>query len=91
MACGVPVVATTAGALPEVLGTDGVASVLVPPRSGESLARAIAELLDTPERRLAMGEAGRRRVERLVSWRRAAQNVVDVYREVLEERLAIAC
>jgi glycosyltransferase involved in cell wall biosynthesis len=91
MACGVPVVATTAGALPEVLGTDGVTSVLVPPRSGESLARAIAELLDAPERRLAMGEAGRRRVERLFSWRRAAQSIVNVYHEVLEERLAIAC
>jgi glycosyltransferase involved in cell wall biosynthesis len=91
MACGVPVVATTAGALPEVVGRDGKAGVLVPPRSGDALARALGELLDAPERRQAMGIAGRQRVQRLFSWRRAAEHIVDVYREVLEERMAIAC
>ena len=91
MACGVPLVATTAGALPEVVGRDGATGILVPPRSSASLARALGELLDAPERRQAMGLAGRRRVQEQFSWRRAAERIVDVYREVLEERMAIAC
>jgi MMP alpha-(1->4)-mannosyltransferase len=91
MACGVPLVATSAGALPEVVGRDGLAAVLVPPADGLRLARALDELLDAPERRQAMGVAGRRRVERLFSWRRAAERIVDVYREVVDERVAVAC
>jgi glycosyltransferase involved in cell wall biosynthesis len=88
MACQVPVVSTRAGALPEVVGSDGSAGVLVPPGHSESLARLIAELLDAPERRAAMGEAGRRRVEALFSWRRTAEQTVEVYRRAIEERRA---
>ena len=38
MACGVPLVATTGGALPEVVGTDGETALLVPPGDAEALA-----------------------------------------------------
>ncbi len=44
MACQVPLVSTNAGALPEVVGTDGSAGVLVTPGRSESLARPIGEL-----------------------------------------------
>ena len=91
MACGVPVVATTGGALPEVVGRDGRAGLLVEPRSGEALAGAIGELLDAPERREAMGEAGKARVAELFTWRRAAQRRVEIYREAIEERRRAAC
>ena len=47
MACGVPVISTTGGALPEVVGDAGR---LVPPADSESLRRAILELLDHPDR-----------------------------------------
>lgn len=92
MACEVPVVSTRAGALPEVVGTDGVTGVLVDPGSGPALARGIASLLDNPERAKAIGMAGRQRVLAHFTWRRAAERTVDVYREVLrEQRRAAAC
>jgi glycosyltransferase involved in cell wall biosynthesis len=92
MACEVPVVSTAAGALPEVVGRDGECGILVEPGSAESLARGIAELLDTPEeRRRAMGAAGRRRVLDQFTWRRAAERTVEVYREAIAERSSLPC
>jgi glycosyltransferase involved in cell wall biosynthesis len=85
MSCKVPVVCTRAGALPEVVGEDGSAGIVVPPGDPERLSMAIAELLDSPERRMAMGEAGRARVIQHFTWRRTAELSVEVYRELLEE------
>jgi glycosyltransferase involved in cell wall biosynthesis len=90
MACQVPVVSTHGGALPEVIGSDGAAGILVPPGQSESLARPIAALLDAPERRLEMGAAGRKRVTSLFTWQKAAQQTVEVYRQAIAERRA-AC
>lgn len=86
MACCVPVVSTRGGALPEVVGEDGQSGLLVPTRDAQALARAIAELLDDPARRVAMGEAGRRRVLEHFTWKRAAERTVEAYREAIEER-----
>ncbi len=86
MACRVPVVSTWAGALPEVVGPDGEAGLLVEPRDPQALCRAIASLLDSPERRRAMGAAGRKRVLSLFTWRCTAERTVEVYREALAER-----
>jgi glycosyltransferase involved in cell wall biosynthesis len=86
MACEVPVVSTRAGALPEVVGNDGSAGVLVPPAESASLARSIAALLDAPERRRRMGVAGRQRVASLFSWRRSAQRMGELYVELLAAR-----
>ncbi len=83
MACRVPVVSTWAGALPEVVGADGKAGLLVKPRSAESLARAVLALLNDPVRRAAMGEAGRHRVLSLFTWRRTAERTVAAYREAI--------
>jgi glycosyltransferase involved in cell wall biosynthesis len=86
MACQVPVVSSTGGALPEVVGSDGACGTLVPPKDAGALAAAIEQLLDQPERRNAMGRAGRERVLQHFTWRRAAERTVDVYREVISER-----
>jgi glycosyltransferase involved in cell wall biosynthesis len=80
MACGIPVVATRVGALPEVVGNEG-AGILVPPRDPQALAQAIQEVLGDEEHRKKMGEAGRRRVEELFTWERVAERTVQVYRE----------
>jgi glycosyltransferase involved in cell wall biosynthesis len=91
MACRVPVIATTAGALPEVVGTDGTTGMLIKPGCSKSLVEAIDGLLADPDRRRSLAEAGRARVLDLFSWRRAAERTVDVYREVLDERKAASC
>jgi glycosyltransferase involved in cell wall biosynthesis len=82
MACGTPVIATRAGALPEVVGEDG-AGILIPTRNSQALAQAILEVLRDPPRREKMGIAGRQRVERLFTWERVAERTVEVYKELL--------
>ncbi|SNQ51407.1 Glycosyltransferase [Frankia canadensis] len=79
LACGLPLVATTAGALPEVAGDDGEAAVLVPPGDAAALADAIGTLFDDPVRRARMGAAGRRRVEERFSWRSASAATAEWY------------
>jgi glycosyltransferase involved in cell wall biosynthesis len=81
-ACGTPVVATTAGALSEIV-EDGVTGVLVPPGEVEPLAAAIRRLLDDPLRCRLMGEAGARRIRERFNWRRTAEETVALYEEVL--------
>jgi glycosyltransferase involved in cell wall biosynthesis len=56
-----PVVATRAAAIPEVV-REGVTGLLVPPEDPEALARALASLARDPTSRAAMGRAGRRRI-----------------------------
>ena len=82
MACGVPVVSTTGGALPEVVGDAGV---LVPPRDSRAIATAIVDLLDHPEKAFAIGQRGYRRVQAHFTWRRAAERTVAAYREVIDD------
>ena len=84
MACGLPVIATIGGALPEVVGTSGEAGRVVAFRDPAALAAAITELCTLPHARVAeMGRAARRRVERVFSWREAAGRTADVLAEVV--------
>jgi glycosyltransferase involved in cell wall biosynthesis len=83
MACGTPVVTTTAGALPEVAGPDGEAALLVPPGDVDALARAIRRCLDDAELRARLGAGGRERVLSRFSWRAAATGTAEVYREAM--------
>jgi glycosyltransferase involved in cell wall biosynthesis len=82
MACAVPVVSTTGGALPEVVGDAGI---LVPPASSRALEHAIEQLLDHPLRAQALGQAGYRRVRRQFTWRRAGEQTVEVYRGLIRD------
>ncbi len=85
MSCGVPVVATTGGALPEVVGPDGETALLVPPGDSEALAAKIAWALDHPGIRRKVGKGGRERVKAQWSWRHTAEKTVDQYRARLAE------
>jgi glycosyltransferase involved in cell wall biosynthesis len=84
MACGTPLVATTAGALPEVVGPDGHAALHVPPADPETLAAAIGRLLDDPALRARLGANGRDRVLANYTWRRTAVATAAWYREAIE-------
>lgn len=83
MACGLPVITTTGGALPEVVGRDGETGILVSPRDPEALAAAIDEMIDHPEKRAAMGKAARNRVLSIFTWENAAADMEKVYGEVI--------
>ncbi len=86
MACGVPLVATTGGALPEVVGSDGDTALLVPPGDPGALAAAIGSLLDDGDRRARVGAAGRKRVLDRFTWPATARATVTQYRRALAER-----
>jgi glycosyltransferase involved in cell wall biosynthesis len=83
MASGTPVVASRAGALPEVLGADGRCAELVEPGDVDALTRALGDLLDSPGRRHRMGAAGRRRALDVFSWESVAAQTVRVYRRAV--------
>jgi glycosyltransferase involved in cell wall biosynthesis len=85
MACGVPVVATTGGALPEVVGRDGETGLLVPPGDPSALAAALLRALDDGALRSRLGAAGRSRVLDRFTWRRTAEGTVEQYRALLDE------
>jgi len=83
MACGTPLLATTGGALPEVVGTTGATACLVPPADAGALASALVELLDDGDERARLGEAGRERVLDRYTWRACAEGTVRVYEKAL--------
>jgi len=81
MACRVPVISTTGGALPEVVGDAGV---LVPPGNAQALEDAIIDLFDHPQKRDRLAQAGYDRVKKHFTWHNTAKEVVEVYREALD-------
>jgi glycosyltransferase involved in cell wall biosynthesis len=83
-ACGTAVVATTAGALSEIV-EDGVTGVLVPPGQVGPLAAAIKALLLDPGRCETMGRAGAGRIAQRFNWRRTAEETLELYHEVLHQ------
>ena len=80
MACGVAVVSTDGGALPEVVGD---AAVVVKTKSAEALANGIATLIENPKRRDALAKAGRERILAEFNWKTAAQKMTSLYLSVI--------
>jgi glycosyltransferase involved in cell wall biosynthesis len=89
MACGVPLVATTGGALPEVVGDDGVTGLLVPPGDPGALAIAIETVMARPELAARLSAAGRRRVLQRFTWQACAAATADSYRWTIDHHRAI--
>ncbi|MCS6710648.1 glycogen synthase [Brachybacterium sp. EF45031] len=97
MACGIPVVATATGGIPEVV-VDGETGDLVhldqeqdgtgTPRDPDTfvrdLAAALTRMVADPERARRMGEASRRHAAEHFSWESIGERTLEVYRTVLE-------
>jgi glycosyltransferase involved in cell wall biosynthesis len=81
MACGKPIVATTAGGMPEVV-VDGTTGILVPPRDHDAMAAAIMKLLGDESLRRRMGAAGQARVADRFSVERMVRDTLEVYHRV---------
>lgn len=79
MATGVPVVSTNVGSIPELLGEGGI---VCPPGDVDALAEALGALLDDPQRRGAMGDAGRARAERHYDARKTTPQLIELLRDV---------
>jgi glycosyltransferase involved in cell wall biosynthesis len=84
MASGTPVVASRAGALPEVLGPDGACARLVTPGDTGDLVRVLGQLLDSPDELRRLGVAGRRRAVDVYSWGSVAAQTVQVYQQAID-------
>jgi len=84
MACGVPVITTNGGALPEVVGDAGIT---VPTRDHIALADAIRTLLSDSNLRHTLAAKGRSRILELFSWEVAASDMVQLYREVVSRKV----
>ncbi len=82
MACRIPVICTTGGALPEVAGD---AAVLVPPGDSKALENAILALIDDPERQEKLAQKGYDRVLTHFTWEATAKKTVQAYRKIIHD------
>ncbi|UQX13099.1 glycosyltransferase family 4 protein [Candidatus Mycobacterium methanotrophicum] len=83
MASGTPIVASRAGALPEMLGPDGECARLVRPGDASELIRVLAELLVSPGQLHLLGAAGRRRAVEVYSWESVAAQTARIYERAI--------
>jgi glycosyltransferase involved in cell wall biosynthesis len=86
MAAGVPVLASNAGPLPEVV-SDGVSGLVLPPGEPTAWAEAMVDLATNPARRHQLGEQGRTHAQQRFSVEEMADQTVGVYQEVLGRKI----
>jgi len=79
MACGAPVITSTAASLPEV---GGKAAILVPPQATDRIAHEMARVLDDPQLRMELRAAGRIQASRF-SWRSMTDQTVASYNKAV--------
>jgi glycosyltransferase involved in cell wall biosynthesis len=84
MSCGVPVIGTSAGGMPEYID-NGKSGIIVPPADAESLARAILELVVDPEKRTRYGLAARHKVLVMFKREMIAQEITKLYNRANSE------
>ena len=80
-ACGTPVIGSTSGAIPEVVGKAGI---VVPERNAKALADALRDLEADPAGCAAMGKIGRQQVEENYTWQRVAERMSGIYQRVMQ-------
>src|SRR5260370_30214527 len=82
MACGCPVVASTAGGAPEAI-VDGETGVLVPPRDADAVVAALDVIVGDTARRRRMGNTGRRRAEDYFAMDKYIVRVLAAYEKAI--------
>lgn len=82
MACGRPVVATSAGGTPEYID-DGATGFVIPPGRPADIAAAIVKLAISPERRTAFGEAARDKAHAMLKSSKIVQDELAVYEKAI--------
>ena len=83
MACGIPVVATRVGGIPELI-REGENGFLVPPNDAEALGKAILTVLKMKTPRDVLGKRGREILESAgLDWETSAAKMTEIYRTVL--------
>lgn len=85
MACGLPVVATAVGGIPELLENEKT-GLLVPPGNSSALASALRKILLNPNQQQIMGIAAQHRVRACFSKDRMVKQISEIYRELLLDR-----
>lgn len=80
-ACGLPVVVSNISGLAEVVSAERT-GLLVPPEDPESLAEALLRLVQQPDLRASLGDAGRQYVLAHYDWEDSLSIMEDVYRQV---------
>jgi alpha-1,3-rhamnosyl/mannosyltransferase len=83
MACGCPVISSSASSLPEVAGD---AAILVDPQHPETFAQEIERVLNNPALWQELHSRGLRQAARF-SWDRAARETVRVYQSVVLQQV----
>ena len=99
MACGLPVVASRVGGIPEIVvpgetgwlvdlepSGDALGTPADPDRFARDLAAAVSEALEDPHRAALMGAAGRQRVEERFGWPAIAARTAALYTELVDAR-----
>jgi glycosyltransferase involved in cell wall biosynthesis len=84
MAAGLPIISTEVGSGTSWVNLHGVTGLIVPPRDAKALAQAVNSLVGDPTRRVAMGQAARRRAHAEFSESAMIEHVEQVYRTVLD-------
>lgn len=83
MSCGVPLVSSNGGSLPEVVGDAGI---IVEKGNHKAIADAIEKLLNDPELRNELANKGRARILENFSWQQAAKQMTHYYLKVIAEK-----
>jgi glycosyltransferase involved in cell wall biosynthesis len=81
MACGLPVVVTNAGALPELV-VDGETGLVVAGEDARALAAAMTRVLTDASLAARLGQAGAARIEDNFRWAMTAKRTLDIYQQV---------
>jgi L-malate glycosyltransferase len=88
MACGVPVVVTHVGGLPEVV-VEGETGFIVPKEKPDKLAAAICKLIENKEERLKIGRNGVEHVQKEYDWYENASRMEKLYQQTLRQSQSV--